>query len=87
MSTINLAQQKWERKMSSTAPANWKRGVSGAGGRYAQGMGQFLGGSIASTRVQAYEAGVNAVSAADFAQAVAGKGSKWADGLRRAFSG
>lgn len=86
MSTLNLAQAKWERKMGSTAPANWKRGVTGASGRYAAGMARFLGGgSINSARVQAYEAGVNAVGAGEFAQAVSGKGAKWAEGLRRAF--
>lgn len=88
MSTLNLAQSKWERKMSSTGPANWKKGVTGAEGRYAAGVARFLGGgAINSARTQAYAAGVNAVGAGDFAQAVTGRGAKWAENYRRAMGG
>ncbi|MCJ7816743.1 MAG: hypothetical protein MUP55_02695 [Candidatus Aenigmarchaeota archaeon] len=76
MSTIKLAQGKWENKVNGTA---WKSGVTGKGGDYCDGVAEFLGVSSCNPSVQsAFTRGVDRVSANDFDSAVKGKGSKWA---------
>ena len=84
--TIGMAQAKYERKTAG-AGERWKRGVNGAGSRYAAGESDFLGGPVSGQVVQAWEQGVGAVSADEFGRSVAGKGSKWAENYRRAMMG
>ncbi|MFQ6055180.1 MAG: hypothetical protein ACE5KE_00305 [Methanosarcinales archaeon] len=85
MTTIALAQKKWERKMATAGP-RWKKGVTDAVGRFASGMARFLGISdISPEKKTAWSEGTGAVSAEDFASAVKGKGPKWAERLKSAF--
>lgn len=84
--TIGMAEAKYARK-TANAGERWKRGVNGAGSRYAAGESDFLGAPVAGSVVQAWEQGVNAVTADEFGRSVAGKSGKWAENYRRAMTG
>ena len=84
MTTLSVAEKKWERKMEG-AGSRWKRHINPDA--FARGMAQFLGiGAISSDKLSAYTSGTGAVSEADFSAAVRGKGTKWAEKLKAAFS-
>ncbi len=75
---IDLAKEKWARKMTTTAPDNWKRGVTGKEDAYCRGVAEFIGVATCNPqRKEAWRLGVAAVSAEDFKAAVAGKEEKW----------
>lgn len=84
MSTLALAQAKWEAKTQDAGTA-WKTGLSGAEGRWAAGLAAFgiQPGPMSQSR---YSQGIGRVSAADFQASIAGKGNKWAEGMRRGLS-
>jgi hypothetical protein len=82
MANINSAQAKYERNTQGKG-GFWKAQVSNAGGRYCQGMSDFLqvnAGALCSK----YQAGISAASASSYDQGVAGAGPRWRAGLLRA---
>jgi hypothetical protein len=85
MTTISLAKGKWARKMRD-AGARWKKGVSGKGSQYAEGIGRFAGVSAGSTMPAHWSEGVEAVTPEEFASAVRGKEDKWATKLAEAIA-
>jgi len=85
MTTLSLAEKKWERKMAN-AGTKWKSGVSGKVDEWARGLANFLGISDISTeKKSAWSEGINSVTAEDFSSAVRGKADKWARKLKEAF--
>jgi hypothetical protein len=85
MSTIELAKNKWARKMAD-AGSKWKAAIAGKSGAYAAGLSRFAGVPAGSTMPSHYGTGVDAVSASEFGAAVAGKETKWADKLKQAIT-
>ncbi|RLG44789.1 MAG: hypothetical protein DRN81_03635 [Thermoproteota archaeon] len=86
MTTISLAEKKWERKMKN-AGEKWKKGITGKSDEYAKGLASFLGvASIRPDVVKAYEEGVAEVTPAEFQSAVSGKGKVWARKLKEALT-
>lgn len=84
--TLEQGRAKWQRKMQR-AGSNWKSGVSGKGGAYAEGLGASVGGPVSGEIVTAWQQGVDATSADDFQRSVQGKDGKWAENFRRAVMG
>ena len=75
---IDYAKEKWRRKMTTTAPRNWKAHVTNKKDKYARGVAEFIGVSPAQIgKADTWQRAVDAVSEADFARAVAGKEEKW----------
>jgi len=70
------AQEKYARKMSSTAPQNYNAAKGRMQQNYARGMSEFLGGPVAGNIVQSYAAGIAA------AQYRGGDPQKWAANFR-----
>lgn len=86
MTTIALAQKRWESKMAKAGP-RWKTGVADKTGAYKKAIGDFAGVPAGPTMAGNWADGVGMVTAEDFATAVRGKGPKWAEKLRSAIAG
>jgi len=77
MAKIDLAAEKWARKMARAGP-KWKSGVTGKESAFCRGVAEFIGVGTCDPAVSsAYAQGVGAVSAEEFQSAVAGKETKW----------
>lgn len=75
--------EKWERKMSTVAPAKWKKNLSPD--KWKAGL-DVAGASVGPTMYNEYRDAINKVTAEDFARAVKGKGEKWATRLKEALA-
>jgi hypothetical protein len=86
MTTLEIAKEKWARKMRDAGP-KWKKGVTDKKEAYRRGLESFKT-PVGPTLPAHWEEGVAALTAEDFARAVAPEVKKevWAARLAEAIA-
>jgi hypothetical protein len=87
MTTIDLAKEKWARKMRDAGP-RWKKGVTDKTEAYKEGIKVFNKGVVGETMPKHWAEGVAKVTPERFAEAVAPDVKKevWARRLSEAIA-